>query len=75
MREGPGTPRSALREMLDERENLNSKSWTEPRTCMVLGLKPKGKPSAEKNISLGQNLGLAWSSDSSLRENQVLRKT
>ena len=41
---------------------------------MVLGLKPKGKPSAEKNISLGQNLGLAWSSDSSLWGNQVHKR-
>ena len=41
---------------------------------MVLGLKPMGKPSTEKNISFGQNLGLAWSSDSSLRGNQILEK-
>ena len=37
---------------------------------MVLGLKPMGKPSTEKNISLGQNPGLVWSSDSSLWGNQ-----
>ena len=41
---------------------------------MVLRLKPMGKPSTEKNISFGQNLGLAWSSDSSLWGNQVHKK-
>ena len=57
--------------MLDGRENHNSKSWTEPKPYMVLGLELTGKPSTEKNSSLGQNLSLAWSSDSSLRGNQA----
>ena len=39
---------------------------------MVLGLEPMGKPSTGK--SFGQNQGIAWSSDSSLRGNQVLEK-
>ena len=26
----------------------NQKFWTEPRPCMVLGLKPMGKPSTEE---------------------------
>ena len=34
---------------------------------MVLGLKPMGKLVASKqNLSIGQNRGLAWSSDSNL---------
>ena len=49
------------------------KYWTEPRPCIVLGLKPMGKPSTKTLIitSVGQNQGLAWSSDSSLWGNQV----
>ena len=37
------------------------KFWTEPRPCMVLGLKPMGKPSTKIIIitSSGQNQGLA----------------
>ena len=36
------------------------KFWTEPRSCMVLRLKPIGKPTTlRKNISFGQNQGLA----------------
>ena len=51
----------------------NHKFWTEPRPCMVLGLKPMGKPSTKILIftSSGQNQGLVWSSDSSLWGNQV----
>ena len=33
----------------------NSKFWTEPRSCMVLGLKPMGKPTTSKNLSFRQN--------------------
>ena len=45
----------------------NNKFWTEPRSCMVLGLKPMGKPTTlRKAISFGQSQGLAWSSDSNL---------
>ena len=41
--------------------------WTEPRPCMVLGLKPLGKPAtSDQKLSVRQNLGIAWSSDSSL---------
>ena len=49
------------------------KFWTEPRPCMVLGLKPMGKPSTKILIitSFGQNQGLVWSSDPSLWENQL----
>ena len=72
-------------EISEEREKLNygprtqaytkkkKKFWTEPRPCMVLGLKPMGKPSTQKIF--GQNQGLAWSSDSSLWGNQVLKKS
>ena len=42
----------------------------EPRSCMVLGLKPMGKLiTLDKYLSVGQNQGLAWSSDSNLWEN------
>ena len=49
------------------------KFWTEPRPCIVLGLKPMGKPSTKTLIftSSGQNQGLVWSSDSSLWGNQA----
>ena len=44
-----------------------SKYQTEPRSCMVLGLKPMGKlVTSKKDISARQNRGLAWSSDSNL---------
>ena len=47
--------------------------WTEPRHCMVLGLKPMGKPTTwTKKLDFGQNQGIAWSSDLSLWENQLL---
>ena len=40
---------------------------TEPRSCMVLGLKPMGKLiTRDKYLSVRQNQGLAWSSDSNL---------
>ena len=51
----------------------SKKFWTEPRPCMVLGLKPMGKPSTQK--SFGQIQGLAWSSDSSLWGNQVHKRS
>ena len=42
----------------------------EPRFCMVLGLKPMGKLiTRDKYLSVRQNQGLAWSSDSNLWEN------
>ena len=60
----------------DPLERLNgalatmSPQKTEPRSCMVLGLKPMGKLiTLDKYLSVRQNQGLAWSSDSSLWEN------
>src|SRR6266581_304630 len=41
---------------------------------MVLGLKPMGKPTTYQYISsFGQNQGIAWSSDSNLWGNQLLK--
>ena len=40
---------------------------------MVLGLKLIGKPTTQK-LSFGQNQGIAWSSDSNLWGNQLLKK-
>ena len=49
---------------------LTSSRKTEPRSCTVLGLKPVGKLiTLDKYLSVRQNQGLAWSSDSSLWEN------
>ena len=50
------------------------KFWTEPRPCMVLELKPMGKPSTKIFIilSFGRNQGVVLSSDPSQRENQLL---
>ena len=57
---------------LDEK----TKFWTEPRYCMVLGLKPKGKPTTwMRKLSFEQNQGnqgIAWSSDSNYRETNYL---
>ena len=40
------------------------------RSCMVLGLKPMGKLiTCDKYLSVRQNQGLAWFSDSNLQEN------
>ena len=42
----------------------------EPRSCMVLGLRPMGKLiTHNKYLNVRQNQGLAWSSDSNLWEN------
>ena len=42
----------------------------EPRSCIVLGLKPMVKLiTRDKYLSVRQNQGLAWSSDSNLWEN------
>ena len=42
----------------------------EPRSCMVLGLKSMGKLiTLDKYLSVRQNQGLAWFSNSSLWEN------
>ena len=49
-----------------------SKYQTEPRSCMVLRLKPMGKlATTKKYLSTRQNQGLAWSSDSNLWGNQL----
>ena len=57
--------------------NEKTRYWTEPRHCMVLGLKPLGKPDTSddktRKLGTGQNQGIAWSSDSSLWENQILQ--
>src|SRR6266702_3149883 len=67
---GPRTQASGETNYLDK----NYKFWTEPRPCMVLGLKPLGKPTTwTKTTSFGKNQGLVWSSDSSLWGNQILR--
>ena len=45
----------------------------EPRSYMVLRLKPMGKlVTSKKNLSTRQNQGLAWSLDSNLWGNQLL---
>ena len=54
--------------------NIKIEFWTEPRYCMVLGLKPMGKPTTwMRKLAFGRNQGIAWSSDSSLWGNQLLR--
>src|SRR6266702_2194999 len=66
---GPRTQASGETNYLDK----NHKFWTEPRPCMVLGLKPLGKPTTwTKTTNFGQNQGLVWSSDSSLWGNQLI---
>ena len=61
----------------DPLEQLNgalvmaSPQKAELRSCIVLGLKPMGKQiTLNKYLSFRMNQGLAWSSDSNLRENQ-----
>ena len=41
---------------------------------MILGLKPMGNQLL-KNLSFGQNQGIAWSSNSNLWGNQLLKKS
>ena len=42
---------------------------------MVFGLKPMGKPTTwKKKLSFGQNQGIAWSSNSNLWGNQLLKE-
>ena len=50
------------------------KFWTEPRSCMVLDSNLWGHQLLQENVSFGQNQGLAWSSNSNLWENQLLKK-
>src|SRR6266568_2502798 len=67
---GPRTQASGETNYLDK----NHKFWAEQRPCMVLGLKPLGKPTTwTKTTNFGQNQGLVWSSDSSFWGNQILR--
>ena len=49
------------------KENYNF--WTELRYCMVLKLRPIGKPT-----TFGQNQGIVWSLDSNLWRNQLLKR-
>src|SRR6266704_280054 len=66
---GPRTQAYGETNYLDEKTEFQ----TEPRHCMVLGLKPMGKPTTwTRKLSFGQNQGIAWSSDSSLWGNQLL---
>ena len=52
---------------------IKIKFWTEPKYCMVLRLKPMGKPTTCQYLSsFGQNQGIVWSSDSNLWGNQLL---
>ena len=49
---------------------MTSHRKAEPRSCIVLGLKPMGKLiTFDKYLSVKLNQGFAWSSDSSLWEN------
>ena len=56
-------PKKKKKKVLDRTKALHSprtqaygetkyskKFWTEPRPCMVLGLKPMGKPSTQKKV-------------------------
>ena len=46
---------------------MTSPRKAKPRSCMVLGLKPMGKLiTLDKYLSVRQNQGLTWSSDSNL---------
>ena len=65
---GPRTQTYGETNYLDEKNEF----WTEPRYCMVLGLKPMGKPTTYQYLSsFGQNQGIVWSSDSNLWGNQL----
>ena len=72
---GPRTQTYGETNYLDEKTEftnyLDEKTefWTEPRYCMVLGLKPMGKPTTlMRKLGFGQNQGIVWSSDSNLWE-------
>ena len=61
---------SDLLERLNEALAMTGPQKTEPRSCMVLGLKSRGKlTTLDKYLSVRQNQGLACSSDSNLWEN------
>ena len=68
---GPRTQTYGETNYLEEKTEF----WTEPRYCMVLGLKPMGKPITYQCLSsFGQNQGIAWSSDSNLWGKQLLKE-
>ena len=57
-------------ERLNGASAMGSPQKAEPRSYMVLELKPMGKLiTLDKYLSVRLNQGLAWSSDSSLWEN------
>ena len=57
-------------ERLNEALARTNPQKAEPRSCMVLGLKPMRKLiTLDKYLNVRQNQGLAWSSDSNLWEN------
>ena len=75
LREGTSFGRLALVPS-DPLEQLNrafaraNPQKVEPRSCMILRLKPMGKLiTLDKYLSVRQNQGLAWSSDLNLWEN------
>ena len=62
-------PSDPLEQLNGALARVNSQK-AEPRSCMVLGLKPMGKLiTLDKYLSVRQNHDLAWSSDSNLWEN------
>ena len=68
---GPRTQTYGETNYLDEKKK--TEFWIEPRYCMVLGLKPMGKPTTwMRKLSFGQNQCIVWSSDSNLLGNQLL---
>ena len=61
---------SNLLERLNGALAMASPRKAEPRSCIVLGLKPMGKLiTLDKYLSVRLNQGLTWSLDSSLWEN------
>src|SRR6266571_371003 len=69
---GPRTQSYGETNYLDEKTGF----WTEPRHCMVLGLKPMGKPTTwTRKLGFGQNQGIAWSSDSRDRKSTRLNSS
>ena len=62
-------PSDSLKQLNGVLARANSQK-VEPRSCIVLGLKPMGKLiTLDKYLSVRQNQGLAWSLDSNLWEN------
>ena len=57
-------------ERLNGASVMASPQKAEPRSCIVLRLKPMGKLiTLNKYLNVRMNQGLAWSSDSNLKEN------